>query len=144
MWAYDSGLTSFLLIRSPIFFILYGLKITRWLFRIKITVDNFKKGKFEKMFNSQCIFIFHSPKNLLTSTEDCSIASINAINYAHTFGIGSCFSDFCVNSINLNKSLKKDLKIPNGHKIYSVLFMGYPKYVFKREAARYDSKINIL
>jgi len=51
---------------------------------------------------------------------------------AHTLGLGCCFSGFLVNAANRDRKIKKWLSIPDEHRCYAAMTLGYPQVKYRR------------
>jgi nitroreductase len=67
---------------------------------------------------------------------DAWLAAENAVLYAETLGIGSCFNGLVATASNNSAHVKTALGIPKQEKVVCALTLGYPKLHFAREAPR--------
>ena len=58
-----------------------------------------------------------------------------------SYGLGSCWCGFAVHAFKWNKTLKKQLGFPKGHKIAAVLLFGKPDVTYHRATAPENFKI---
>ena len=68
--------------------------------------------------------------------EDALLATQNILLAAHTMGLGSCLIGFVVEAMRRDPKLRRQLGIPEGEKIYSVIALGYPAVNYLRPASR--------
>lgn len=83
------------------------------------------------------VMLFHGPNSKFGMGEaDAYIWATETTIYAKTFGLGSCFIGFIVKAMERNKTLKKEMKIPENHKVFASLVLGYPKDNYVNETSR--------
>jgi len=82
------------------------------------------------------VMIFHSP--ILTSTpkDNCVIAAHNAVLTAMTLGLETCYIGLFEAAANIYSPITRDLNLPEGQQVYSVLILGYPKLRYLRTVDR--------
>jgi ferredoxin len=127
----------------PFLILMIGYKRTMRIFRMRKFVDRYFEGKDILSYNAPSLFIFHCPKTASTPEQDGVIASTIGTLYAETLGLATCFNGFIVYGINFSRKIKRHLKIPKNHKIYSTFLLGYPKYKFSRTVLREKAKYKI-
>jgi nitroreductase len=81
--------------------------------------------------------LFHGPISKFGMLEaDAYIWAANTAIYAKTLGLGRCYIGFIVKSMERNKTLKNEMNLPSGHKVYAALVLGYPKVNYVNETSR--------
>lgn len=63
--------------------------------------------------------------------EDCSIATTYLELAGHAKGVGGCWAGFLMNAVAHTDAFDRLLDIPEGHRIYGALMLGYPKFKYK-------------
>ncbi|WP_101696337.1 nitroreductase family protein [Clostridium minihomine] len=91
----------------------------------------------EKAKREDSEFLFHAPTYLIVSNEvknvnsmaDSALALGNMMLAAHSLGLGSCWLNHLPNlpPTQRVRSLLTELNIPETHKVFGTLALGYPK-----------------
>jgi nitroreductase len=68
--------------------------------------------------------------------DDCLIASTIMGLTARTMGLETTYIGFLETSSKSSEAVKKELDLPEGHEVFSVIIMGYPKYNYVRTVDR--------
>ncbi len=76
--------------------------------------------------------------------EDCTLATAYLDLAAHGHGIGSCWAGFLVQAFQHYQPLIDELNLPENHKVYTALMLGYPKFRYRHIPKRDDLKISWL
>ncbi len=83
------------------------------------------------------VMLFHGVNNRFGMADtDAQIWATYTSIYAKTMGLGSCFIGFIVKAMEQNKSMKKDYNIPENHRVFAALILGYPKVNYVNETSR--------
>lgn len=91
------------------------------------------------------VLLFHGKKSKFDMSEaDAYIWATNTTLFARTLGLGSCFIGFIVKAMERNQMLKKEMRIPENHKVYAALVLGYPKVSYKNETSRERPKVHLV
>lgn len=146
----ETLLKSLKLISSPIISLL--VKIFAPSINIK-TLTKYKDSFIEKQKNNNSlvchhapvVMLFHGPKSKFGMGEaDAYIWATNTTLFASTMGLGSCFIGFIVKAMERNKSLKREMNIPDKHKVYASIVLGYPKAKYLNETSRKEPEAFII
>ncbi|MBN2442491.1 MAG: nitroreductase family protein [Spirochaetales bacterium] len=97
---------------------------------------DYKKGKDRLFFHAPCIIILHSPSYSHMAGNDAGIALTYGMLAAGARGLGTCWIGFAQEAFYLQKSLKKQLGIPDNHQVYGVMVMGYPDVTYYKVPPR--------
>lgn len=96
-----------------------------------------KSGRDLLMHNTENLLVFTAPMlNPTVLLADAQIAAQNAVVYAESIGVGTCYNGFSGIYANFDPAIRKALGIPWKEAIIAVLTMGYPKIKYTREAPR--------
>ncbi|MBN1289639.1 MAG: nitroreductase family protein [Actinobacteria bacterium] len=96
-----------------------------------------RSGRDALLYGAETLLIFTVP--LLNPTvliADAQIAAQNAVTYAESINVGSCYNGFVGVYANFDPAIRKALGVPWKEAIIAVLTMGYPKVKYAREAPR--------
>ncbi|MFC1744657.1 nitroreductase family protein [Candidatus Riflebacteria bacterium] len=89
------------------------------------------------------VIIAHAPKGGFNPQIDCIIALSHLELAAPAFGLGACWAGFMM-AASEHKPLIEALKIPEDHRIYGAMILGYPAHGYKRIPLRNPAKIKWL
>jgi nitroreductase/NAD-dependent dihydropyrimidine dehydrogenase PreA subunit len=96
-----------------------------------------RDGGFDPIFyEAPAVAIFHSRVATVTPKDNGVIAATMTGLMAKTMGIATTFIALFENAANAYQPLTEELGLPEGHKVYSVLVMGYPKVKYLRAVDR--------
>jgi nitroreductase len=82
------------------------------------------------------ILIFHSIPYTSTPKDNCVIAAHTLALTAMTMGLETCYIGLFETAFRNHSPVAKELNLPAGHEVFSVLVLGYPKYKFLRTVER--------
>jgi nitroreductase/NAD-dependent dihydropyrimidine dehydrogenase PreA subunit len=86
----------------------------------------------------------YSGDNLGLSTVDCTIALSYFDLAANCAGLGCCWAGFFMMAANGFPALKEAIGLPEAHRIYGALMVGYPRYQYQRIPVRRPPRITWL
>ena len=87
------------------------------------------------------ILIFHSIPYTSTPKDNCVIAAHTLALTAMTMGLETCYIGLFETAFKNHSPVAKELNLPAGHEVFSVLVLGYPKYKFLRTVERKPLKV---
>jgi len=88
------------------------------------------------LHKAPAVMIFHSPSITSTPKDNCVIASTTAALTARTMGLEACYIGLMEFAANSDPALVQALDLPQGHLVYSIIILGYPKLKFLRAVDR--------
>jgi len=101
-----------------------------------------RKYGYETIFHSApVVMIFHSPIETSCPKDDCVIASTTTTLAARTLGLETCYIGLFEFVVNIYPPIIDELNLPEGHKVLSVLILGYPELQFYRAVDRLPMKV---
>jgi len=87
------------------------------------------------------IIIAHAPEAMTVSQGSCTIA----LNYlelaAYSMGIGACWAGYVGAAAGIFPPLMQELALPEGHKAFGAMMIGYPKYRYHKIPPRTAPRI---
>lgn len=86
------------------------------------------------------VLLFHSPEATSAPKDNGVIASTTAALTAMTMGLESCYIGIFEAAASY-RPIMEELNLPPGHKIFSVLIMGYPTMTYYRTVDRKPMKV---
>ena len=107
------------------------------LFQFDMLINSWEKDKKDLICrNAPHLIICHSDEKI----ETAPIAGYTAIAYlelaAPALNIGTCWAGYLNTAINSYPPLKETISIPESHKVYGAVMVGYPKFNYKRAPLR--------
>ncbi len=82
------------------------------------------------------VIIFHSPVETSSPKDDCVIAATTVTMAARTMDLETCYIGLFEFVANTYEPIIEELDLPEGHKVFSVLILGYPELEFHRTVDR--------
>jgi len=101
----------------------------------------FENGKDQLLFNAPVLLVFHGKKNITYADINATLALHNASSVCWGLGLGSFFAGYVLAACQRDKRIQRLLSIPNDHKIYGVLAVGYPKFKYKNWIEKRPAKV---
>ena len=97
------------------------------------------RDKRDKLFrHTRTLLAFTAPAGDEMAAADAYFASHNAVLYAQTIPVGSCYNGFLVAAAGKNARVKAAMKIPKNEKVVTTMTLGYSKLRYHRTAPRKD------
>jgi len=90
--------------------------------------------------NAPVVMIFHSPEYTSAPKDNCVIASTTVTLMAMTLGLETCYIGL-FEAASTYRPIVEELGLPPGHKVFSVLILGYPKLKYLRAVDRKPIKV---
>ena len=78
------------------------------------------------------VIVVHGDKNWAFGVEDCTLALSYLDLYASNMGLGTCWGGYFYSAANQYKPLFKELGVPDDHRVYGAMMVGYRKYHYHR------------
>jgi nitroreductase/formate hydrogenlyase subunit 6/NADH:ubiquinone oxidoreductase subunit I len=78
------------------------------------------------------LVVAYSGEGMVIRNTDCIIALSYFDLAAKSAGLGCCWAGFFMMAANSFPALKEALSLPEAHRIYGALMVGYPKYKYRR------------
>lgn len=88
----------------------------------------YKMGKNIVMGKAETIIIGHADTSATNPCIDTALALYSAELVLQSRGIGTCWSGYLLDMCNDVLAIREMLKIPEGHKVYGVLLVGYAEH----------------
>ena len=107
----------------------------------EMTVNSVKNGKDWILHDAPVLLLFHVDKNVGFAEVNANLALQNATFVSEALGIGSFYTGYVVAACEIDERIPQLLSLPDGHKIYGGLALGYPKIKFKNWIERKSPQI---
>lgn len=91
-------------------------------------------------YKAPTVIIFHSHPQTRTPKDNCVIASTTMALVARTMGLETTYIGLLEMASKAHEPLMDELALPEGHEIFSVLIIGYPKLKFLKTVDRKPMK----
>lgn len=104
-------------------------------------VAGWEKGEDRIFRNAPMVLMAHAAELGSLPSESSVIAMTYFELAATSKGLGVCWIGFLMLAANLNLAIKKSLGIPEDHKLYGALSVGYPKYAYQRIPPRNQADV---
>jgi nitroreductase len=96
----------------------------------------------EKVFHgAPHVILCHAPADERTAPMGCVIALAHLELAASAMGLGACWCGYFNFSAEHHPPLQEALNLPDGHKNFGALAIGYPKYQYQRIPQRDEPRI---
>lgn len=95
-----------------------------------------QEGKDILFYDAPCLLIITAPRLNSMAQGDAWLASENALLYAESIGVATCFSGFLIMAVNWDLRLRRIMRIPAKERVVGALMVGYARREWKREAPR--------
>ena len=107
---------------------------------LKMVVTARKFGMEVIFHRAPVVMLFHSPTVTSTPKDDCVIASTTVTLAARTLSLETTYIGLFEFVANRYPPIVQELDLPPGHKVFSILVLGYPKLKFLRAVDRKPMK----
>ncbi|MDZ7760585.1 MAG: nitroreductase family protein [Desulfovermiculus sp.] len=88
-----------------------------------------------------CLLVAHAPNTGIKPVEDCCIAAATVEAAAPAFGLGACWAGFFMSATMEHQPINDFLQLPEGHRVYAALMLGYPQYTYRRIPPRKELQV---
>jgi nitroreductase/NAD-dependent dihydropyrimidine dehydrogenase PreA subunit len=92
------------------------------------------------LYEAPAVVVFHSTTNTVTPKDNGVIASTTMGLLARTMGLETTYIALFENAANSYQPLRDELGLPQGHQVFSVLVIGYPKIKYLKAVDRKQIK----
>lgn len=108
----------------------------------KRIADKWKEGADQLLHHAPALILIHIKEHAAATAEiDAGIAATHMVLLAEALGLGTCFIAFLVRALQNSKELRNFLEIPEDHRVYAALTVGYPNVAYLRLVGRRPAKV---
>lgn len=100
-----------------------------------------QEGKDVLFYDAPALLVAHAPAWETSSAFNGAAALYSASLMAHSIGLGTCFNGFFENAINRSRPIRERLGIPEKHRAYGTMTIGYPAVRYKRLVDRDRARV---
>jgi nitroreductase len=105
-------------------------------FHLDRVVGLWDKGEDPICRNAPHLIIAYAAENARMAQVDCILALAYAELIAPPLGLGATWAGYVMTATSFYPPLKEALNLPEGHKCFGVMMIGYPKFKFVRMPLR--------
>jgi nitroreductase/NAD-dependent dihydropyrimidine dehydrogenase PreA subunit len=95
----------------------------------------------EILHHAPVLLLFHADGRQLFADTNAQLSCQNAALAAHSLGLGGFYTGYLQAACQRDKSIGRLVHLPEHHKIYAGLAMGYPKYQYHQWVIRKPAEI---
>lgn len=99
---------------------------------LKKLANELKIGLDRILHNAPVLIIFHADERQMMPNINSQLALQNAALMVHALGLGSFYTGYLLAAYERDKTIGKLLNLPEHHKIYGGLALGYPRFQYKK------------
>jgi nitroreductase/NAD-dependent dihydropyrimidine dehydrogenase PreA subunit len=104
---------------------------------VKTAMEQMEKEKRDRLFHgAPALILIASSPGASCPKEDALLAAGNILLAAHTMGLGSCLIGYAVAAMGADRSIQKELGIPESETIHAAVALGYPDESYQRITGR--------
>jgi len=100
--------------------------------RIDRVIDRWEKGKDPVCRDAPHVVVAHAPEASLVPSIDCTIALTYLELAAFSMGLGACWAGYFYFAATNFSPMIQALSLPEGHKAFGAMMIGYPRYQYHR------------
>ena len=100
-----------------------------------------EQGKDCLFYHAPVVVVAHAESWDRCSAFNCSAALYNCSLMAQTLGVGCCFNGYLVIAINRDRRIKGWLNLPDDHRCFAAMTLGYQKIRFQALVEREAPKV---
>lgn len=109
---------------------------------VQTAIDQMETQNRDRLFHgAPAVILIGSSPGASCPKEDALLAAGNILLGAHTMGLGSCLIGFAVAAMGADRSIKKNLGIPDSETIHAAVALGYPKETYQYVTGRKKPKL---
>lgn len=87
------------------------------------------------------VIIAHGDKDLAFGAEDCALALDYLELFAPSLGLGTCWGGYFYTAVNRYPPLFETLGLPDDHRAYGAMMVGYPEFTYQRLPERNPPRV---
>lgn len=109
--------------------------------RFMFLAESMRKDIDLVLFETPVLILFHADSRIRFASENANLACQNATLAACSLGIGCFYTGYVVTACSHDKKLKRFLGLPERHRIYAGLALGYPLIQFTKWIERNPARV---
>ena len=100
-----------------------------------------RQGRDRILRHTPALILFHADQSTIFAEANANLALQNATLIAQALGLGSFWTGYVVSTCNRDRRIPRLLSLPEGHKVYGGLALGYPQFPFRNWMERRPSQV---
>lgn len=100
-----------------------------------------RQGKDRILRHASALILFHADQRVVFAEANANLALQNATLIAQALGLASFWTGYVVSTCNRDRRIPRLLSLPEGHKVYGGLALGYPQFPFRNWMERRPSQV---
>ncbi len=106
--------------------------MARWVGRFRLMAESMRQGTDLVLFDAPALILFHADRSVRFADENANLALQNGTLIACSLGLGSFYTGYVVTASGRDKAIPRLVGLPEDHRIYGGLALGYPEIRFSR------------
>jgi nitroreductase/NAD-dependent dihydropyrimidine dehydrogenase PreA subunit len=119
-------------------------EVRRWAGQFDDIAERMRQNKDLVLHGAPVLILFHADRRIRFAGENANLAVQNATFIASSLGLGNFYTGYVVLACNKDKRISRMLPLPEKHRVYGGLGLGYPALQFTRWIERNPPKITWL
>jgi nitroreductase/NAD-dependent dihydropyrimidine dehydrogenase PreA subunit len=99
------------------------------------------QGKDCLFYGAPAVMVVHAESWDTSSAFNCALALYNCSLMAHALGVGCCFNGYLQGAVNSSRRIKKWLGIPQDHRCFGAMTLGFQGVRYQRLVQRESAKV---
>jgi nitroreductase len=112
--------------------------------QLKRLIAAIQSGTDRILRNAPALIIFHADERSAMADINAQLAIQNAALMTYSLGLGSFYTGYILVACQRDKSIYRLINLPENHKVYGGLAIGYPKFEFKKWIERKAPEVSWL
>ena len=108
---------------------------------LRAMVNGPSRGQDLVLFDAPALILIHAPKGASFGETDCANAQHQMALMAEALGLGTTTIGFFIIAFRFSRALRRELRLPKGHRLYGTLIVGWPRYRWRRVPDRRPARV---
>jgi nitroreductase/NAD-dependent dihydropyrimidine dehydrogenase PreA subunit len=108
---------------------------------LDVVVKGWERGEDRIFRGAPMVIMTHALETASLPQESCVIAMTYLDLTAASMGLGACWVGYLMLAATQHAPLKEALGIPQDHRLYGAMVVGYPKYAYRRIPPRNQPRV---
>ena len=111
---------------------------------LDVVVESWKRGEDRIFRGGPAVMMTHAPEIGSLPSENCVIAMTFLDLAAAVLGLGTCWVGYLMLAASQHPPIREALGIPQDHRFFGAMIVGYPKYSYQRIPQRNQPNVSWL
>jgi len=99
---------------------------------LDVVVEGWKRGEDRIFRDGPAVIITHAPELGSLPSANCAVAMTFLDLAAAVIGLGTCWVGYLILAASQHPPINEALGIPQDHRLYGAMIVGYPKFSYQR------------